>query len=380
MAAAYKRIDDYEHNEATRLNNPPAGLAQEDIAPPPTRSFTTTPVDDDPRVPPELVWWGKADTDAFDVEAPSIHIHEALTTEAIIAAARRESAQPALFADPELDRSAQVAFYEHEGRWRNRLVLGDSLTVIASLLERERMGGQVQLVYIDPPYGINYNSNFQARISNRAPKDGSDDALTREPEQVQAYRDTWEKGVHSYLAYLRQRLVAARELLAASGSVVVQIGPDNMHLVRVLLDEVFDPANHCATISVTKTSQVTAALLPEVNDYLLWYARDKDQVAYNQLYEPRSADAVSGAYRHVDIDDKRRPMAAEELANPVAVIAAGGRILRYGDATSQGFSANKTVDFEFDGRTFHPGANRHWLLRPEGMARLGEQGRLAVLG
>jgi adenine-specific DNA-methyltransferase len=380
MAGAPRRAEDYEHLEARRLNNPPAGLAREDIAPPPTRSFAATPVDADPRVPPELVWWGKAASDAFEVEAPSIHIHEALTTEAILAAARRESAQPTLFADPELDRSAQVAFYEHEGRWRNRLVLGDSLRVMASLLERERLGGQVQMVYIDPPYGINYNSNFQARISQRAPRDGSDEALTREPEQVQAYRDTWEKGVHSYLTYLRERVVAARDLLGDSGSIVVQIGPDNLHLVRLLLDEVFGPTNHCATITVTKTSQVTAALLPEVTDYLLWYARDKAQVQYNQLYEPRTGDLAGGAYQHVEIDGERRRMTADELANPAGVVAKGGRIFRYDNATSQGFSAGKTVDFEYQGRTFHPGSNRHWLLRPEGMQGLAERGRLAVIG
>jgi adenine-specific DNA-methyltransferase len=168
-----------------------------------------------------------------------------------------------------------VEFYEHEMGWANRLILGDSLVAMTSLLERERMGGQAQLIYIDPPYGINFNSNFQARISNRAPKETDEASITREPEQIQAYRDTWQLGLHSYLTYLRERLVVARELLSESGSAVVQIGPDNLHLVRLLLDEVFGSANHCATITVTKTSQVTAALLPEVTDFLLWYAKDK---------------------------------------------------------------------------------------------------------
>ncbi len=372
-----KPVTDYEHLEHRRLNNPPAGLAQEDIAPPPTRSFATTPVDDDPRVPPELVWWGKAATDAFDVEAPSIHVHEALTTEAIIAAARRESAQPALFADPELDRAAQVAFYEHEGRWRNRLILGDSLTVMASLLERERMGGQVQMVYIDPPYGINYNSNFQARISERSPKEGSDAALTRDPEQVQAYRDTWQKGIHSYLAYLRQRLVAARELLADSGSVFVQIGPDNVHLVRSLLDEVFGPENACPFITVQKTSGHDSALLPEICDYLLWYAKDRSGVKYRRLLQPRGLPTNDPDYRLVELaSGERRPMTNDERANPAPLIAQGARIYRLDNLTSSGYSAHKTVDFEFEGQTFHPGTNNHWKLRLDGMQGLARANRL----
>lgn len=377
MAPSKKQVQDYEHTEARRLNNPPAGLAREDIAPPPTRSFATTPVDDDPRVPPELVWWGKVDSDVFDVEAPSIHIHEALTTEAILAAARRESAQPALFADPELERSQQVAFYQHEGKWRNRLILGDSLTVTASLLERERMAGAVQMVYMDPPYGINYNSNFQARISERSPKETADEAVTRDPEQIQAYRDTWEKGLHSYLTYLRERLVAARELLDDSGSVFVQIGPDNLHLVRSLLDEIFGPENACPFITVQKTSGHESALLPEVCDYLLWYAKDRPQLKYHQLFE-RRRENPGGPYSQVELaDGKRRPMTAEERAD-LSLLPPGARIFRYDNLTSQGTS--RSVPFEFEGRTYHPGVNKQWKIRIEGMEGLGRARRLAVTG
>ncbi len=375
MAGKAKEVADYRHDAATRLNNPTAALAREDVAPVPKRRFQF-----DPHVPPELVWAGKAEELEIEVDAPSIHVHERLSTDAILKAAQQENAQVGLFADPELERAKQVEFYEHEMGWANRLILGDSLVVMASLLERERMGGEAKLVYIDPPYGINYNSNFQARISNRAPRETDDGTVTREPEQIQAYRDTWELGVHSYLTYLRQRLIASRELLADSGSIVVQIGPDNLHLVRALLDEVFGGANHCATITVAKTSQVTASLLPEVSDFLLWYARDKGQVAYNQLYEPRDVDEVGGAYQWVELNGERRKLTAEEGVGPATVIARGGRIFRLSDATSQGYSKTKTVDFEFDGRTFHPGANRHWLLREEGMQGLAEAGRLRVVG
>ncbi len=175
-----------------RLNNPTAALAREDVAPIPERTFSF-----DPHVDPQLVWAGKAEQEELAVEAPSIHVHERLSTEAIVKAAQRENAQIALFADPGLDRAAQVEFYQHEMDWANRLILGDSLVAMTSLLERERMAGQVQVVYVDPPYGINYNSNFQARISDRAPTETDDAAITREPEQIQAYRDTWELGIHS---------------------------------------------------------------------------------------------------------------------------------------------------------------------------------------
>jgi adenine-specific DNA-methyltransferase len=375
MAAKRKEVDDYRHEEATRLNNPTAALARDDVAAIPIREFAF-----DPHLDPQLVWSGKAEQEEMVVEAPSIHVHERLSTEAIVKAARRENAQVALFADPGLDRATQVEFYEHEMGWANRLVLGDSLVVMTSLLERERMAGQSQLIYIDPPYGINYNSNFQARISNRAPKETDEATITREPEQIQAYRDTWQLGLHSYLTYLRERLVVARELLREKGSVVVQIGPDNMHLVRMLLDEVFGSRNHCATITVTKTSQVTAALLPEVTDFLLWYAKDKAQVEYNQLYERRNFDAAGGAYQWVEFEGERRKLTAEELASPAGVVSQGGRIFRLDNATSQGYSATKTVEFEYQGRRFHPGPNRHWLLRVEGMEGLASVGRLQVVG
>ena len=383
-AARPKAVADYEHTEAKRLNNPPAGLAREDVAPPPTRSFRATSVDEDPRLPPELVWWGKEDSDESEVEAPSIHTHEALTTEAIIAAVKRESAQPSLFADPELDRSQQVAFYEHEGKWRNRLVLGDSLTVMASLLERERLGGRVQMIYIDPPYGINYNSNFQASISNPKQPDNADESLPREPEPIQAYRDTWEKGVHSYLTYLRERLVAARELLAASGSLFVQIGDDYVHRVRDLLDEVMGPDNCVSVIAMQKSGSSTSNTLPNVLDYILWYARDAEAFKgkFRPLYEPfdlRNLDTRN--YRFVeDRDGNRRPITAEERRNP-ASISPDLRPFRLVTATSQDPSKTRSGPYERGGVTYWPdkekGRKRHWSVSvPDGLDRLAELGRL----
>jgi adenine-specific DNA-methyltransferase len=179
-----KQVDDYRHEEATRLNNPPAGLAWQDTEKPTKHEFEY-----DPHLDPQLVWAGKAERTSFEVEAPSIHVHERISAEDVIRSVEREPPELALFDYAELDRSKAVEFYEHELGWENRLILGDSLVVMTSLLEKERLGGQVQLVYFDPPYGINFNSNFQARISDRSPKETWDDAVTREPEQVQAYRD-----------------------------------------------------------------------------------------------------------------------------------------------------------------------------------------------
>lgn len=370
-----KKVDDYRHDEATRLNNPPAGLAWQDTDKPKTRRFEY-----DPHLDPQLVWAGKSERTSFEVQAPSIHVHERISAEDVIRSIEREPPELALFDYAELDRSKAVEFYEHELGWENRMVLGDSLVVMTSLLEKERLGGQVQVVYFDPPYGINFNSNFQARISNRSPRETQDDALTREPEQVQAYRDTWQLGVHSYLTYLRDRLLLCRELLSETGSIFVQIGPDRLHLVRAVLDEVFGAENACPMITMTKTSQVTSTLLPEVADFLLWYSKDKKQAEgkYRHLFEVR--EEMGAAYRHVELEDgTRRPMSAEERADPSS-LPAGSRPFTYGDATSQGFSASKTVDFSFAERTFHPGKNRHWLLRVEGMEGLAKAGRLDVVG
>lgn len=371
--ARTKAVADYRHADATRLNNPTAARAHEDVQAVPSRRFEF-----DPHLSPELVWAGKADESELTVEAPSIHVHERLSTDAILKAAQQENAQIGLFADPGLDRAKQVEFYEHEMGWANRLILGDSLVGMTSLLERERLAGQVQLVYIDPPYGINYNSNFQARISDRAPKETDDQAITREPEQIQAYRDTWQLGIHSYLTYLRQRLIAARELLAESGSVFVQIGPDNAHLVRALLDEVFGPQNACPTVTVQKTAQSRSALLSEVCDYLLWYARDRSQVKYRPLLLPRGSLAEHPDFdRVLEADGTTCQLKPEERFD-LSLLPDGARVYKRGDPTSQGYSRTKTVPLDLDGQVFQCSPNRHWTLRVEGMQRLWELGRLEI--
>lgn len=379
--ATKKQVDDYRHEQAKRLNNPPAALAREDLDEVPSRKF-----DYDPHLPPEL-WWAGKDHDAqLEVEAPSIHIHERLSTEAIVRAAQREDAQLDLFGDPSLDRSKAIEFYEHEMDWVNRLILGDSMIVMTSLLERERLGGQVQMIYIDPPYGINYRSNFQPRISQPSPQEGRDDSITREPEQIQAYRDTWELGVHSYLTYLRSRLVVARDLLADSGSLFLQIGDDYCHLVRTVLDEVFGPQNCVAQIAMQKSGSATSATLPRVLDHVLWYARDIKRMKYREVYQPfdlRNLDTKN--YRYVeDREGKRREMTAEEKRNPGA-LDPSLRPFRLVTITSQDPSKTRSGPYEHEGRTYWPdkekGRKRHWSVAvPEGLDRLADKRRLEASG
>jgi adenine-specific DNA-methyltransferase len=366
-------FDDYRHDEAQRLNNPEAGLARYETEQPPTRRYQY-----DPRTDPQLVWAGKAERTSFEVDAVSIHVHERLSTGAIVRTLHKEQPQLALFGDPELDRDREVEFYQHEVDWTNRLILGDSLVVMTSLLERERMAGQVQCIYFDPPYGINYNSNFQARISNRSPRQ-NDEALTREPEQVQAYRDTWVLGVHSYLTYLRDRLTVSSELLADEGSIFVQIGEENVHRVRVLLDEIFGSENSMPIITIQKTSGLGSGSLDSVTDYLLWYAKDRSRLKYRQLYIPRderTADPELEKYDRVELPGgTRRAMTLEERLDPSLLTKSSHRYTS-GDLTSQEFRRDTTVEYEFEGRTFFPGRNAHWKTTMAGLDRLAAKRRL----
>ena len=369
-----REVDDYRHDEAQRLNNPEAGLARYETEKPPTKRYEY-----DPRMDPQLVWAGKAERASFEVDAVSIHVHERLSTEAIVKTLRKEQPQLALFGDPELDRDREVEFYQHEVDWTNRLILGDSLVVMTSLLERERLAGQVQCIYFDPPYGINYNSNFQARISNRSPREGSEDALTREPEQVQAYRDTWTLGVHSYLTYLRDRLLTAYELLSDEGSMFVQIGPDRLHLVRTLLDEIFGSRQfgdyHHRTKDVAGYVQAPprgggfpALVLQEQGPCSVLPAlRGSNRGHRRQCQLPLCRTAG----RFSPPDDPRgasRPNAAP----------GGQPRYRLDNATSQGFSPGKTVEFDFGGRSFHPGPNRALVTSPRRHGRLARKARRLV--
>jgi len=272
-------IEDYEH-ATTRANNPLAGQAHLDRDQTPVTQLTY-----DPHLDPQLVWAGKAEHAAVDVPAPSIHVHEELSAEKIIGSLRKKRFAPSLFDVTELDAAQAVEFYQHQRSWSNRMILGDSLIVMNSLLERERMAGQVQCVFMDPPYGIKYQSNFQPSISSTNVVDGRDSDVTREPEMIQAYRDTWELGIHSYLTYLRDRLTVIRDLLSETGSVFVQISEANQHLVRNILDEVFGAKNFLSLISfITTSGFAQTKTLSRAGDYIIWFAKDAEKVKVRNLW------------------------------------------------------------------------------------------------
>ncbi len=342
----------------------------------------------DPSLDPQLVWKGKDEQDQADLAVPivPIYIQEKIHPQAIIEDLRRhadatsnDESQLDFFDDfngiDEFEK--KIEFYEHDQHWSNRMILGDSLMVMNSLAEKEGLKGQVQMIYIDPPYGIKFGSNWQVSTRKRDVKDGKVEDATRQPEQVKAFRDTWQLGIHSYLAYLRDRLAVAHELLTESGSVFVQIGDENVHLVRCLLDEVFGGDNNVAMIPFSKTSSATAELLAGTTDYLLWYAKNLSQVKYRQLYlEKEIGSAGATKYSSVIFDDGNlRPMTPDEMVSPV--FSSGGRVCTLGGLTSQ----RPPGDFPVSafGRVFRP-TSGYWKTGVDGMQRLIMAGRVVVSG
>lgn len=336
---------------------------------------------------PFLNWAGKAERLSFDVPTLPLFVHERLSTKAIVETLmghRRDKQIDMfdLFADPQHSVTDQVLrAYEHQDRWVNRMVLGDSLVVMNSLLQYEGLGGQVQMIYIDPPYGVKFGSNFQPFVRKREVSHGDDEDLTREPEMVKAYRDTWELGLHSYLTYMRDRLLMARELLTPSGSVFVQISDENLHHVRELMDEVFGAENFISLITFQKTTGQTSDLLPGVSDYLLWYARDRGLVKFRQLYSPKAVGGEgTGEYIWLRLQDGgERTMTAEERRDP-ATIPDGSRVFRHDSMVSQGFRQNTTVEYVFQQAVHFPGASNNWKTTVEGLDRLAAADRLVSSG
>jgi adenine-specific DNA-methyltransferase len=334
---------------------------------------------------PFFNWAGKAERLSFDVPTLPLFIHERLSTKAILETLkghrfdRNQATMFDLWGDPQHSVTDQVLrAYEYQDKWVNRMILGDSLVVMNSLLRYEGLGGQVQMIYIDPPYGVRFGSNFQPFIRKRDVSHGDDGDMTREPEMVQAYRDTWELGVHSYLGYLRDRFLLARELVSATGSIFVQISDENLHHVRELMDEVFGSENFVSAITFAKTTSATSENLASTNDYLLWYARNIDQLKYRQLYlDKEFGGHGASAYTWVELaDGTRRQMTNEEKADP-ALLPPQARIFATGDLTSQRPPGDFPV--EFRGRVYRP-RRGYWKTGEEGMERLKQARRLEPSG
>ena len=380
-----REVENYTHADKERVNNPPVGLVTPDTDKDAGKKIYTH----DPHLDPQLSWGGKAEHTSCEVPTVSLHVHERIDPRTIVEAVRKRKgaeSQPSLFAVPEENPPIRQAieFYKHRHNWTNRLIAGDSLLVMNSLLEKEGLGGQVQIVYIDPPYGIRYGSNFQPFVNRREVIDGKDEDLTGEPEQIRAFRDTWELGIHSYLTYLRDRLLLARELLHESGSVFVQIGDENVHRVGMVMDEIFGASNRMATISYATTGASSASTLPEVADYLLWYAKDRARVKYRQLYEPLTrAEVIESFSWHVMVELPQRQCrkpTPEECFDPDRHLPKGARIYRRMPLDSQGVSTTgRSEPYEYDGRIFRCGQNRQWGVSKAGMDRLAELDRLEAL-
>ena len=375
-----KDIQSYAHRDKQRANNPPVGL----VTPDTDKDAGKRTYAHDPHIDPELSWAGKTEHTSFQVPTVSLHVHERIDPRTIVEAVRKrngdQTSQHSLFEDPKENPPIRQAidFYRHRHNWTNRLIAGDSLLVMNSLLEKEGMGGKVQMVYMDPPYGIRYGSNFQPFVNKRDVTDGKDEDLTREPEMIRAFRDTWEIGVHSYLTYLRDRLLLVRKLLHKSGSCFVQIGKENVHRVGVVMDEVFGAENRIATISYATTGSSSASTLPEVADYLLWYARDHKQVKYRHLYEPLTRAEVIDLFSwHVMVElpdgQCRKPTKLERF-DPDEHLPYGARIFARMPLDSRG--AGRSEPYEWQGRVFHCATNRHWSVSEEGIDRLSELNRL----
>lgn len=335
---------------------------------------------------PFLDWAGKAERLSFEVPTLPLFVHERLSTKAILESLkghRRDRQQGLLFdlyGDPEHPISEQVLkAYEHQDRWQNRMVLGDSLVVMNSLLQYEGLGGQVQMIYIDPPYGVKFGSNFQPFVRKRDVKHGDDEDMSREPETVKAYRDTWELGLHSYLTYLRDRLLVARELLHVSGSVFVQISDENLHHVRELMDEVFGAENFCAQIVFRTSVPLKATGLAGIADHVIWFARDKERYKFHDLFTDRMVGEGT-VYTLVELPDgTRRRMTADEKSEP-GLLPKGSRIFCTENLVSSGYTPTCIFDFEFEGTTYSPTSGKSWKTNQKGMSKLSEQRRLDASG
>lgn len=378
IKAAKRPIEQYEHRDKQRPNNPPVGL----VTPDTDRDGERRRYAYDPHLDPQLQWAGKAEHTSFAVPTVSLHVHERVDPKTILSAVRRRNgeaggpSQLSLFAQPKENPPLREAldFYRHAHGWTNRLIAGDSLLVMNSLLEKEGMAGKVQMIYIDPPYGIRYGSNFQPFVNRRDVKDGKDEDLTQEPEMIRAFRDTWELGINSYLSYLRDRLLLAHNLLHESGSCFVQIGDENVHLVRCLMDEVFGPDQFVGVVSFKTTTgagsyQGGTKVLAAVGNFLLWYARDRANVKYRQLFREKvhgSAGSSQYTWLETTEGDRRQGTDSELRADPPA-----GRVFSHDQLTSQTTREAQTTvfDVEFGGRTFRP-QRGGWKTNREGMARL----------
>jgi adenine-specific DNA-methyltransferase len=368
-------IESYEHKGKQRVNNPPVGLVTPETDPEADEKKKFYAYD--PHLDPQLQWAGKTEHTSFEVPTVSLHVHERIEPRTIIEAVRRTpdpaaKVQLALFQTQEENPPLREAieFYQHAHGWSNRLIAGDSLLVMNSLLEKEGMAGKVQMSFIDPPYGIKYGSNFQPFVNKRDVKDGKDEDLTSEPEQIRAFRDTWELGIHSYLTYLRDRLLLDRELLTESGSVFVQISDENVHHVRELMDEVFGARNFVAFIPFRKKGMPLGSLFLEgMADYLLFYAKDRNLLKYRQLFEDKNVEGDSH-WNYAELRDGSRIKLTVEQINNHKLLPPGADLIQLNGLYPAGINKSGLFELEYRGKKYYPPSGCSWKTNYEGMRKL----------
>ena len=373
------RAETYDHKEAESLLRPEIGLQAQF-----KQKKAAVKYQYDPTLDPQLQWAGKAERTSFEVPTLPLFTHERLSTKAILETLKghtRDRQMQMLFADPDLSITDRILkAYEHKDRWVNRMVLGDSLAAMNSLLHYESLGGQVQMIYMDPPYGVKFGSNFQPFVRKRDVKHNDDKHMTREPEMVQAYRDTWELGIHSYLTYMRDRLLLARELLARSGSIFVQIGDENLHHVREVMDEVFGAEHFVSQIAFQKSSGRVSESLDAVYDVLLWYARDIEQMKLRTLYRERTKQQIDTAYNTVELaDGSIRALTREELEG-ITPLPDGARRFRPSQLYSQTGGESSRFSYNFTGKTYGVPKTGGWRTSADGLNRLVLAGRVVPRG
>lgn len=384
-----KSVETITHDDDKRRNIPTAeyqSVIKQDTRKPVELTYPrNTDLD------PQLVWRGKDEQDWSDlvVQAPPLYIQEKVHPKVLIDDLLKQTkerqdesvGQLDLFGDfnglPE--DADKTDFYQHDQNWTNRMILGDSLQVMASLAEREGLRGKVQCIYFDPPYGIKFNSNFQWSTTSRDVKDGKADHITREPEQVKAFRDTWRDGIHSYLTYLRDRLTVARDLLTESGSIFVQIGDENVHRVRAVMDEVFGEDNFCSKIAFQKTGGFSPTLISTVYDYILWYSKCKDLVKFRKPYKLRGSDQLDSGYSLIELDTGERRRITSKEKKGIEPFPNGERF-QSSILVSAGASQKGSMPYIFQNVSFKPASGTHWKTSQDGLKMLTKSDRLYAVG
>jgi len=365
-------VETYVHGDKKRINNPPVGLVSSSTD---SLSISRTEYKHDPHIDPYLSWAGKKESMNFEIPNVSLHIHERIDSKQLVMAflkKRSRDFQLSFWEDPfkDLPLLKDVQFYQHENGWANRIIAGDSSLVMNSLLQKEGMAGKVQMIYIDPPYGIKYNSNFQPFINKKDVKDNNDADIPGEPEMIQAFRDTWELGIHSYLTYLRDRLLLAKELLDETGSCFVQISDENLHHVRELMEEIFKPNNFVSVITFKKKNMpLGSKLLEQMDDYIIWYTKDKNKIKYHKLFLPMNVEGDSHWNFAEFPDGKTRQLTPEEINNH-KLLPAGTDVFRFGAMFSAGVNESGFYDIEVEGDLYRYPKGKGWKTPEESMKKL----------